>query len=72
VPHLRELSERLQISETIYASAMGLTRQYHAACSRFDWVEADRLRVIIIETFEASLDATAAIFKMLEPHDGAS
>jgi hypothetical protein len=60
------MADRMDRASSCTLAAMALFQEYHHACSGFDWLEADRVRVRLIETIEASLDATAAVFKSLE------
>ena len=65
-PLLRELAERMQASSACYGALSGYMADYHQACAELDWPRAERVRVILIETLEAALDATASVFKRLD------
>jgi hypothetical protein len=64
---LNELAERMEASAFCYAALAGYMADYHQACADLDWPRAEKVRVILIETLEAALDATASVFKKLEP-----
>lgn len=65
---LRDLAERMEASASCYVALQSHMAEYHDACASLDWKRADRVRVIINETVEAALDATAAVFKRLDPN----
>jgi hypothetical protein len=66
IPDLPDLSDRMDRMHACSLSAVGMFAEYHHACAAFEWSQADKVRVRLIETIEASLDATAACFKALE------
>ena len=66
-PLLNELAERMQASSACYAALSEHMVEYHHACADLDWLRAEKVRVILIETLEAALDATASVFRKLDP-----
>ena len=65
-PLLNELAERMEASSACYAALSVHMVDYHKACADLDWPRAEKVRVILIETMEAALDATASVFKRLD------
>jgi len=65
-PLLNELAERMEASAACYGALGGYMADYHKACADLDWPRAEKVRVILIETLEAALDATASVFKRLD------
>jgi hypothetical protein len=66
VPAFHDMSERMARASTCTMSVLVMFERFHAACSAQDWREAERLRLLVLETVDASLDATAAVFKVFD------
>lgn len=66
MPLFNEVADRLENSTACYVALATLFAEYHSACAEFNWTRAEKIRGVLIETMEASLDATAAIFMALE------
>lgn len=56
----------MQLAENCRTSVMVHFTEYHEACASSDWKRADHIRMVLAEAIEASLDATAAVFRALE------
>lgn len=65
-----DLSDRLERHHDCTATVGDLFHRYHAACRRNAWAEADQIRVLLMESVEAQLDAVAAVFKSFGEPDG--
>lgn len=69
-PFLSDLSDRLERNQACYLSLQTLFAEFHEACAAQDWTRAEKIRTILIETVEVSLDTTVAIFKNLDTRNG--
>ena len=61
-----DMADRIARSHDCTQSMMVLWNEYNKACAEQRWGEVDAIRMRLVETFEAGLDAQAAIFKRFD------
>lgn len=60
-----DLADRIARVTDCFAAMQKHWAQYNAACAAMEWGKLDTIRIELVETFEAVLDAQAAVYKRI-------
>ena len=61
-----DVSDRIARAHDCNQALLSIWNEYNRACADQKWSEVDAIRMRLVETFEAGLDAQAAIFKRFD------